>query len=133
VSPVLRLTIDADGDLTTTTDRGDLVFEWAYQGYPDAPTGTWSTIDIAGDDLVLWQRSNGQNWDQIVNMTTLSDWQDADGFTPVGGITFDEDSLVLGFSVGLGSGNGTQVMYVDNVEIGTTGSASDNVTSYMFV
>jgi hypothetical protein len=42
----------------------------------------------------------------------------ADGFTPAGGLHFDEDSVVLGWSVALGSGNGTADMYLDNLKIG---------------
>jgi hypothetical protein len=120
VIPVIRLIIDADGNLATTTDRGELVFEWAYQGFGPTTIDAWQHADLAGDDWVAWQRSNGMNWDQIVNMTELSDWADADGFTPVGGIHFDEDSLVIGWSVALGSGNGAADMYVDNLQIGPT-------------
>jgi hypothetical protein len=69
---------------------------------------------------VAWQRSNGQNHDQIVNMTELSDWADEDGFTPVGGINFNQDSLVIGWSVALGSGNGTNDMLLDNLTVGAT-------------
>lgn len=120
VIPVIRLIIDADGNLATTTDRGELVFEWAYQGLGTTTTDSWQQADLAGDDWVAWQRSNGMNWDQIVNMTELSDWADADGFTPVGGIHFDQNSLIIGWSVALGSGNGAADMYVDNLQIGPT-------------
>jgi hypothetical protein len=82
------------------------------------PQDSWQTIDLAGDDWVAWQRSNGVNHDQVANMTTLSDWSDADGFTPAGGVTFNEDSVVLGWSLAYGSGNGTGIMYVDDVQLG---------------
>lgn len=117
-APVIRLIVDGDGDLSTTADRGELVFEWAYQGFGDVPQDSWQSVDLAGDDWVAWQRSNGQNFDTVDNMTTLSDWADEDGFTPTGGVTFDEDSVVLGWSVAYGSGNGTGVMYVDDVQVG---------------
>ena len=117
VIPVIRLMIDADGDLSTTTDRGELVFEWAYQGFGPVAQDNWQTADLAGGDWTAWQRSNNTNWDQIANMTELSDWADADGYTPVGGITFDENSVVLGWSVALGSGNGTEVAYIDDLQV----------------
>jgi len=118
VIPVIRLIVDGDGNLATTADRGELVFEYAYQGLPATTTDAWQTADLAGDDWVAWQRSNGQNWDQIVNMTELSDWADADGFTPAGGVHFDENSIVLGWSIALGSGNGSNDVYLDNLTIG---------------
>ena len=117
VIPVVRLLVDADGDLSTTGDRGELVFEWAYQGLGAVTQDSWQTADLAGVDWVAWQRSNGANHDQIVNMTELSDWADADGFTPAGGITFDENSVVLGWSIALGSGNGTEVAYIDDLQV----------------
>ena len=117
-APVIRLLIDGDGNLATTADRGELVFEWAYQGLGDVPQDSWQSVDLAGDDWVAWQRSNGLNHDQVANMTTLSDWSDADGFTPTGGVTFNEDSVVLGWSLAYGSGNGTGIMYVDDVQLG---------------
>ena len=47
-------------------------------------------------------------------MTELSDWSDADGFTPAGGLHFDANSLILGYSIALGSGNGTADIYLDD-------------------
>jgi len=42
--PVLRILLDADGDLSTTNDRGGLVWESVYQLAPyTAPTNTWVT------------------------------------------------------------------------------------------
>jgi hypothetical protein len=118
VIPVVRLIIDADGNPATLGDRGELVFEYAYQGLPATTQDSWQTADLDGDDWVAWQRSNSANHDEVSNMTGLSDWADDDGFTAVGGINFNEDSLVLGFSVALGSGNGTNDMYIDNLQVG---------------
>lgn len=118
VIPVIRLVIDADGNLATTNDRGELVFEWAYQDFGATTSGAWQTANITGDDWIAWQRSFGQNRDQIVNMTELSDWADADGFTPAGGLHFDEDSLILGWSIALGSGNGAANIFLDNLTVG---------------
>jgi hypothetical protein len=118
VIPVIRLAIDADGDVSTTGDRGELVFEWAYQGFAATTQDSWQHADLLGGDWVAWQRSFGVNRDQIANMTEFSDWADADGFTPSGGLHFDEHSLVLGWSVALGSGNGTNDVYLDNLKVG---------------
>ena len=117
VIPVIRLAIDADGNLATTADQGELVFEWAYQGFGATTEGSWQHADLVGDDWVAWQRSFGVNRDQVANMTEFSDWADADGYTPAGGLHFDEDSLVLGWSVALGSGNGTNDVYLDNLQV----------------
>ena len=117
VIPVIRLVIDADGNLATTGDRGELVFEWAYQGFGATTTGSWQTADLAGDDWVAWQRSFSVNRDQIVDMTEFSDWSDANGFTPAGGLTFNENSVVLGWSIALGSGNGTNDAFIDDLQV----------------
>jgi hypothetical protein len=114
VIPVIRLIVDADGNLATTADRGELVFEWAYQNLGSTLQDSWQRVDLVGGDWTAWQRSFGQNRDQIVNMTKFSDWADADGFTPAGGLHFDENSLILGWSIALGSGNGAADIYMDN-------------------
>jgi hemolysin activation/secretion protein len=43
---------------------------------------------------------------------------DANGFTPAGGFHFDANSLILGYSIALGSGNGTANIYMDNLQVG---------------
>ena len=118
VIPVIRLAIDGDGNLATTADRGELVFEYAYQGLGPTTQDQWQHADLVGGDWVAWQRSNGANHDEIVNMTAFSDWSDASGFTPSGGVHFDENSVVLGWSIALGSGNGSATMYLDNLQVG---------------
>jgi len=118
VIPVIRLAIDADGDLSTTNDRGELVFEYAYQGLGATTQDSWQHVDLVADDWVAWQRSFGVNRDFGDGFATLSDWSDADGYTPTGGLTFDEDSVVLSWSLAYGSGNGTGVMYVDDLQVG---------------
>lgn len=125
-APVIRLQIDADGDLSTTNDRGELVFEYVYQGLGDVPEGEWVHADLAGEDWIAWQRSGGVSYDGAPNFQPLSNWADSDGYTPAGGKTFNENSLVLGWQVAYGSGNGTGVMYVDNINVnGVTMEFSD--------
>jgi hypothetical protein len=119
VMPVIRITIDADGNLATTSDRGELVFEWAYQGFGAVPTGQWVHADLIGNDWNAWQRSNGANHDSYPDIVAFSNWADADGYTPTGGIHFDDDSVVLGWSIAYGSGNGTGSMYLDHLQVGT--------------
>jgi len=121
IIPAIRIIIDADGNLATTGDRGELVFEWAYQGFGATTTGSWQHADLAGGDWAAWQRSNGANHDSYPDIRPLSDWADANGYTAAGGIHFDQNSLILGWSVALGSGNGTTNAYVDHLQVGGVG------------
>jgi|GEM_PF-7123586 len=118
VIPVIRLTIDADGNLATTNDRVDLVFEWAYQGNGAVTQGSWQHADLSGGDWRAWERANGQNLDFGNNFATLSVWESAAGFTPTGGIHVDANSIVLGWQIADGSGNGTNSMYLDHLHVG---------------
>ncbi|HMC90974.1 MAG TPA: hypothetical protein VKI45_00805 [Allosphingosinicella sp.] len=118
VIPVIRITLDADGNLATTNDRVDLVFEWAYQGNGAVTQGSWQHADLSGGDWRAWERANGQNLDFGNNFATLSTWESAAGFTPVGGIHVDANSLVIGWSIADGSGNGTNSMYLDHLHVG---------------
>jgi hypothetical protein len=74
-------------------------------------------VDLVGGDGTARQRSFGQDRDQIVNMIEFSDWADANGFTPGGGLHFDQNGLILGNSIVLGSGNGTADIYMENVKV----------------
>jgi hypothetical protein len=115
-SPAFRITVDGDGDLSTTADRGQLVYEFAYNNSGNVPIGTLLHVDV--DQSVVWQRSNGQNLDSTSNLTTFSDYADANGYKPSGGVLFDSHSVVLGFEIGLGSGPGSGSAFVDNVQVG---------------
>jgi hypothetical protein len=115
VTPVIRIAVDADGNLATTGDRGELVFEYAYQGQGPVPSD-WQHVDLTTWNA--WQRSNGANHDSYPDIVALSTWQSAAGYTPTGGIHFDQNSVVLGWSIALGSGNGTTDAYVDHLQVG---------------
>lgn len=118
VIPVIRLTIDADGNLATANDRVDLVFEWAYQGNGAVTQGSWQHADLSGDNWRAWERANGQNLDFGNNFATLSTWESAAGFTPTGGIHVDANGVVLGWQIADGSGNGTNSMFLDHLHVG---------------
>ena len=118
VIPVIRIAIDADGNLATTNDRGELVFEYAYQGLGATSTGSWQHADLAGSDWNAWQRSNGANHDSYPDIVALSNWADADGYTAAGGLHFAQHSLVLGWSLALGSSNGATNANIDNLHVG---------------
>ncbi|HEY0314628.1 MAG TPA: hypothetical protein VGC56_19295 [Allosphingosinicella sp.] len=120
VIPVLRITLDADGNLATTNDRVDLVFEWAYQGSSPVTQGSWQHADLSGDNWKAWEHtySPSQNIDFGPNFATLSTWESAAGFTPTGGIHVDANSIVLGWQIADGSGNGTNSMFLDHLHVG---------------
>lgn len=107
--PVLRVLLDADGNLATTNDRGGLVFEQAYNG-SNVPTDAWQAETI-GVNTYLWNFGLGLGFAANINATsyaydaTLAEWQ---AYLP--------NAAILGFSSGVGSGwNGTFEGAVDNI------------------
>jgi len=118
VIPVIRIMVDGDGNLATTADQGELVFEWAYQGLGATQTGSWQHVDLAGADWKAWQHSSSGNHDVYPDFRPLSDWSDASGYTPTGGVHFDQNSVVIGWQIALGSGNGTTDAYLDHLVVG---------------
>lgn len=117
----LRLYVDGDGDLGTTTDRGYLVYERAYQTDFSVPTDQWVTDNLM--TAKFWEVWLGNNtFDTAGNFQPLSVWGSATGFTPSGsGLHLSASSVVYGLSVGIGSGWYTYVGAVDNVSIGFGG------------
>ncbi len=118
--PVLRLLLDADGDLNTITDRGGLVFELAYNGSV-VPTDTWVTTDVFnfyGPDMSanLWNFGLGVGNEFGGYNKDLSEW--IAGFS-VGQVSspLSGDSLIIGISAGVGSGWGPFDGGVDNITI----------------
>jgi hypothetical protein len=98
--PVMRVLLDADGDLTTIGDRGGLVFERVYQepaGWT-ALTNTWVAETITSSTY-LWNFGLGIGFAANINATpyaydaTLAEWQ-----------AYFPKAVILGFSLGVGSG-----------------------------
>jgi len=108
--PVLRILLDADGDLNTTSDRGGLVWESVYQLYPyTAPTNTWVTQTIT-DSSWLWNFGLGGtlmdiDGDGYAHNSNLAAWK-----------AYFPNAVIIGFNMGLGSGwTGDFVGAVDNI------------------
>jgi hypothetical protein len=106
--PAIRILLDRDGNLATTNDRGGLVFERVYNGGV-VPVDGW-TLDTIAANTYLWNFGLGGT-EMNINATpyaydaTLAEWQ-----------AYMPNAVILGFSVGIGSGwNGNFVGAVDNV------------------
>jgi hypothetical protein len=95
--PSMRVLIDTDGNLATTTDRGGLVFESVYNT-PNMTVDAWVSSSIS-DATFLWNfgtplgfgadiNGNGYSYD-----ATLADWK-----------AFFPNAAIIGFSSGIGSG-----------------------------
>lgn len=117
--PVIRLLIDADGNLATTNDRGGLVFERVYNG-GGVVNNTW-----VAENLFAYQGGNGPNlWSFGAGMSTafggynrnLAAWRN--GFS---GSTISSNSAVIGISIGVGSGWNGFYGGADNVTIAFNG------------
>lgn len=106
--PSLRVLLDADGDLTTTGDRGGLVFERSYNNKPTI-AGSWQNDTISGSTY-LWNfgLGLGNEYDLDHNGyaydSTLADWQN-----------YLKNAKIIGFSSGVGSGWGPFSGAVDNI------------------
>lgn len=118
----LRFYVDGDGDLTTTTDRGYLVYEPVYNGTASVATDVWNTATI-GSTSNLWFRqfTGGLNdYSSTGNGRSLAAYQ-AGGYTPTGSVTvvLSSNSLIFGLSTGIGSGwtGASYTGAVDNVSI----------------
>ncbi|TAG02972.1 MAG: hypothetical protein EAZ43_08125 [Betaproteobacteria bacterium] len=140
--PVIRLFIDADGDSTTTTDRGYLVFERSYNpNVSPVPTNIWTNETITGATNLWWVQF-GFGIEPVYNRT-LSTYQ-AGTYTPssISLLSFAQigpNSTILGVSLGIGSGWNTGVSggpaflgAVDNVTLTsiTSGAASLSQTNF---
>jgi hypothetical protein len=107
--PVIRVLLDRDGDLTTIGDRGGLVFERVYNSL-SVPTDTWVS-DTVTSSTYVWSFGLGLSFAYDLNGNsygydeTLADWQ-----------AFMPNAVIIGFSVGVGSGwNGQFYGAADNI------------------
>jgi hypothetical protein len=117
--PVIRILLDADGDLSTITDRGGLVYERVYMGLP-VPTNQWVN-DLITASSFLWNFGLGLGFAANINNTpyaydaTLAQWQ-----------AYFPNAVILGFSLGVGSGwQGTFLGAVDDVSWNIAGVSSN--------
>lgn len=108
--PSLRILLDRDGNLSTTGDRGGLVYEWAYNNVGNAPTDAWTTA-VVGGATKLWNFGLGLGNEFDIDRDgtpydTLTEWLAS---------TELANATILGFSSGVGSGWGPFVGAVDNI------------------
>lgn len=108
----MRVLLDRDGNLATVGDRGGLVFEGVYNGQATAATGAWVSESI-GASSRLWNFGLGLGSNEFdidgdgTPYDSLSEWQASSRMA---------DAVVLGFSVGAGSGwNGVFSGFTDNI------------------
>ncbi len=116
--PVLRVLLDADGNLATVGDRGGLVFERVYNG-GTVPTDAW-IADTINASTYLWNFGLGIGFAANINATpyaydaTLAEWQ-----------AYFPNAVILGFSAGVGSGwNGVFSGAVDAISWTIGGQSS---------
>lgn len=108
--PAMRVLLDLDGNLATTGDRGGLVYELAYNGSVSVATDTWVTESI-GATSKLWNFGLGLGTEFDIDgdsspYDTLAEWQASGRMA---------NAVILGFSVGVGSGWGPFDGATDNV------------------
>ncbi len=122
LAPVLRLYY-----LTTSGERGLLIYEQVYNGYsPSVPTDVWQTDSIIGANF--WMRAFGPGRTINNYSVTLNDWMTST--TPIFDWVADpdpahilsNDTFVVGVNVGIGSGWGNSagdqfLGYVDKVAV----------------
>lgn len=99
--PAMRVILDLDGNLATGGDRGGLVFEQAYNGGGAAATDTWVSQAI-GSSSKLWNFGLGLGFEFDIDgdgtpYDTLAEWQASSTMA---------NAVILGFSLGIGSGWG---------------------------
>lgn len=101
----LRLVVDMDGNLGTTNDRGQLIYERAYNPSVSAvPTDAWQSDNVL--DAFFWASGALPDAFAVYNRD-LDDW-----------IALMQNAVVLGLSSGIGSGfNGTFEGGIDNVHV----------------
>ena len=135
--PLIRLYIDADGNTSTTNDRGYLVYERCYNvpSCPAVATNTWTSESITNSTNLWWvQPSVGT--DTVYNRT-LAQYK-AGSYTPTTGFAqINGSSLILGVSLGIGSGWNSSASpafkgAIDNVTVQSTTAGAAQITADNF-
>jgi hypothetical protein len=125
LQPAIRLAYDSDGDSSTTTDRGYLVWEQVYNG-GGMVTDQWNSSNVLAGNF--WQRQTSPGNTVEDYGTTLAEWMAG----PRPGAPADQLSAataITGIEFGIGSGwNGSFTGFVDNVGFGF----SNNKTVFNF-
>jgi hypothetical protein len=120
LQPAMRLSYDADGDSSTTADRGYLIWEQTYNG-GGLVTDTWTSSNILAGNF--WQRQFTPGFTVENYDTTLAEWMSAS--RPANGDPLTAATAILGIDFGIGSGwNGTFNGFVDNVTFGFSGAST---------
>jgi len=105
--------------------RGYLIWEGVYNT-GDFKTGSvviedqWHSVDLIDENF--WQRRTSPVSGSVEAYgITLEQW--ANGANPTGAHVLNEDTLIIGINIGLGSGwgNNSYIGYVDNVRVGFDG------------
>jgi hypothetical protein len=125
-NPSLRFFADADGDMTTTGDRGYLIYEGANNGIGAVALDDWTTMTI-GASSNLWFRQFSPGYSDYCAVGNcpngigrpLSAYQ---SYTSPNGSVFSSRSLIYGVSSGIGSGwSGSFDGAVDNISVTQSG------------
>ncbi|ARU41613.1 hypothetical protein CCB80_10865 [Armatimonadetes bacterium Uphvl-Ar1] len=119
-----RILIDADGDLNTTGDRGGLVWELAYNGGGAAPLDQWVLMGLGGNTNV-WNFGAGMATATGGYNVTLNQWKAGNG-------TVNGNSAIIGFSYGVGSGWGPNLMFLDDAAWQLDNGITNQTTSSNF-
>jgi hypothetical protein len=104
----LRVLIDTDGNLATTSDRGGLVFESVYNT-PSQAVDQWVS-EMVTDATKLWNFGTALGSGANINATpyaydaSLAEWK-----------AFFPNAVIIGFSSGIGSGWNSFSGAVDNI------------------
>lgn len=127
VMPAFRLLYDADGNATTTTDQGYLIFEQVYNpNVASVVSDQWVNSDLMTANL--WQRQFSPGTTVESYGVTLANWASGSN-QPANADRLGAGTAILGIEFGIGSGwNGTFTGFVDNVSFGF----NNDVTTFNF-
>ena len=133
--PSLKLVVDGDGNLATTSDRVTMAYEEAYNS-GSVPTNSWqhsSSTTTTGNWWVFHSTGSGYpNAPGVVEVynKTLADWMSQSVTYGAWTDPIGANAVVLSVRVEAGSGwNGVSKMFVDNINV-SFGNASDVLANF---